>query len=68
MKLLADYCRAKAQLCRELADTLVEQRSLVVSRLCGMADEFDRNAGVLGDRLAKEGLGEALQADTPDQH
>ena len=68
MKLLAAYSRAKAQLCRELADTLVEQKSSVVSKLRSMADEFDQNAGVLEGRIAREAAGDPVQSDVPDLH
>ena len=33
-----------------------------------MANEFDQNAGVLEERLAKEAPGDPVQADTPDLH
>lgn len=68
MKFLAAYFRAKAKLCRELADALVDRRDPVVSKLYGMADEFDRNAIILEKRLADEMLGKPVQADTPDIH
>lgn len=68
MKLLAAYFRAKAQLCRELADTLAEQRNPIISKLRSMATEFDQNADVLEEQLARETLGEAVKVDIPDLH
>ncbi|MEG9504037.1 MAG: hypothetical protein MIN69_19620 [Methylorubrum extorquens] len=68
MKLLAAYFRSKAKLCGDLADALVDRRDLVVSKLYGMADEFDQNAVILEDRIAEEVLGKPVQADTPDFH
>lgn len=68
MKILATYFRAKAELCRELADTLSEQRDLVASKLRSMADEFEQNASVLEDRLANEAEARAVQNNKPDRH
>jgi hypothetical protein len=68
MKVLAAYFRAKAHLCRELADTIVEQKSPVASELRSLADEFDQNAGVLEDRIAKDMPGDLAQRDAPDFH
>jgi gas vesicle protein len=68
MKILATYFRAKAELCRELADTLSDQRNHVASKLRSMADEFEQNASVLEDRLADEGEAEEVQSNEPDHH
>ncbi|MEG9502432.1 hypothetical protein [Methylorubrum extorquens] len=68
MKLLAAYFRSKAKLFRELGDALVDRRDPAVSKLYGMADEFDQNAAILEDRIAEEMLGKPVQADTPDFH
>ncbi|AWI87700.1 hypothetical protein C0214_04925 [Methylobacterium sp. DM1] len=64
MKLLVAYFRAKADLCRELADALACQDDPVISKLHGMADEFDHNAGTLEQRLIEEILDEPVQAST----
>jgi hypothetical protein len=68
MKILATYFRAKAELCRVLADTLSEQRNPVASELYSMADEFDRNASVLESRLDEEDDGKIFKDDTPNRH
>jgi gas vesicle protein len=68
MKILAIYFRAKAELCRELADTISDQRNQVASKLRSMADEFEQNASVLVDRLANEGEAEEVQINNPDRH
>ncbi|MBB5764750.1 hypothetical protein ABEV34_18925 [Methylorubrum rhodesianum] len=68
MKILAAYFRAKAELCRELADTLSNQRNPVASKLRSMADEFEQNASILEDRLANEGEAEEVQSNKPDRH
>lgn len=68
MKLLVAYFRAKAELCRELADALASQNDPVMAKLCDMADEFDHNADALEDRLPKEISDEPARADTRGLH
>lgn len=68
MKLLAAYFRAKAGLCRELADALAYQDAPVISKLRDMAAEFDDNAGTLERRLAKEISDEPVEASTLGLH
>ncbi|MCG5249661.1 hypothetical protein [Methylorubrum extorquens] len=68
MRILAEYFRAQAELCREMAGALSRQDDSVISKLRDMAAEFDHNAGALERWLAKEALAEALQTGLPNLH
>lgn len=54
MRAAASYFRQKAEMCRVLARTVLDQDDPVVSKLLDMADEFDENACVLERRIARE--------------
>lgn len=54
MRAAASYFRQKAEMCRDLAHTVLDQGDPVVAKLLDMADEFDENAGVLERRIARE--------------
>ena len=66
MNLLAAYFRSKAQLCRELADTLTKHQEPVVSKLRSMASEFDRNADVIEERLLEKMPEKTVEAKNTD--
>ena len=68
MRLLAEYFRAQAELCREMADALSRQDAPVISKLRDMAAEFDHNAGALERWLAEDATSEPLQGGAPGLH
>ena len=54
MMIAAKYFRQKALLCRQIAQSLINQDEPAVAQLLALADEFDANARALESRLAQE--------------
>ena len=68
MKIAAAYFREKAELLRQLADTLGSRHDQIVAQLHTLADEFESSAAALETRIAREAAHLSSHEDMPLLH
>lgn len=68
MKIAAAYFRDKAEMLRQLADTLGGQHDQIASQLRAMADEFEANASALETRIVRKAAHLSRDEDAPQLH
>lgn len=68
MKVAAAYFREKAELFRQLADTLGGQHDHIATQLRALAREFNANADALETRIVREASHLSRDEDVPELH